>query len=172
MSARGDRVVAALLIGTIGGIVATTAMTWTMDVMFRRLPKPYRYPVPPRELTERISAMAGVCPEPNDARLMTATLASHFGYGALTGAIFPLLMPTRRLLGAASGISYGLAIWAISYLGWIPALGILRPATEHPLRRNGLMIAAHVVWGSVLGFVAAGLSTAVTPFSNGPLRDR
>ena len=46
---------------------------------------------------------------------------------------------------------YGLAVWAGSYLGLLPALGIMSPATDHPLRRTALMIAAHLVWGSALG---------------------
>jgi putative membrane protein len=33
----------------------------------------------------------------------------------------------------------------------LAALGILKPATEHPPRRNALMIAAHLIWGAVLG---------------------
>ena len=45
---------------------------------------------------------------------------------------------------------YGLGVWAMSYLGWIPAVRILTPAHRHPLRRNLLMIAAHIVWGLTL----------------------
>ncbi|HAE50229.1 MAG: hypothetical protein CMO30_07955 [Tistrella sp.] len=41
-------------------------------------------------------------------------------------------------------------MWAASYLGWIPAARILKPATRHPWRRNLLMIAAHLVWGASL----------------------
>jgi hypothetical protein len=32
----------------------------------------------------------------------------------------------------------------------MPGLRILRPADDHPLRRNWLMIAAHLVWGSTM----------------------
>ena len=32
-------------------------------------------------------------------------------------------------------------------MGWIPAFGVLKPATEHPLRRNAVMLGAHFVWG-------------------------
>jgi uncharacterized membrane protein YagU involved in acid resistance len=46
-----------------------------------------------------------------------------------------------------SGAVAGAAVWLASYMGWIPAVGILEPATKHPARRNGLMIAAHLVWG-------------------------
>ena len=33
-------------------------------------------------------------------------------------------------------------------MGWVPALNLLEPATEHPARRNALMIAVHLVWGA------------------------
>jgi hypothetical protein len=43
-------------------------------------------------------------------------------------------------------------------MGWLPALGILQPATKHPAQRNALMIVAHLVWGSVTGLVFAALT--------------
>jgi hypothetical protein len=66
--------------------------------------------------------------------------------GALYGAVTP-----RNFSGPATGAAFGLGVWTASYLGLLPALGILKPATEHPARRNLLMIGAHVVWGSALG---------------------
>jgi hypothetical protein len=42
----------------------------------------------------------------------------------------------------------GVAVWVASYLGWIPVVGILKPATLHPKRRNALMLVAHLVWGA------------------------
>jgi uncharacterized membrane protein YagU involved in acid resistance len=56
------------------------------------------------------------------------------------------------------GALTGLAVWAGSYLGWLPAAGILRPATRHPWRRNLLMIIAHVIWGVTLGEVVRKLT--------------
>lgn len=41
-------------------------------------------------------------------------------------------------------------VWTVSYLGWVPALGLLTPAGRHPSRRNARMIAAHLVWGTVI----------------------
>jgi putative membrane protein len=43
----------------------------------------------------------------------------------------------------------------LSYLLALPILKILTPATEHPARRNILMILAHFVWGATLGLVVA-----------------
>jgi hypothetical protein len=44
-------------------------------------------------------------------------------------------------------------VWAASYLGLLPALRLLPPATNHPRHRTALMIAAHLVWGSALGAI-------------------
>ena len=56
------------------------------------------------------------------------------------------------------GLTAGVAIWAGSYLGWLPAMGILSPATRHPWRRNLLMIVAHIIWGVTLGEVTRKLN--------------
>ena len=83
------------------------------------------------------------------------TMVGHFGYGMATGALYGLVAPrvTRKCIAAGAG--YGLLVWGGSYLGLLPALGILSPATHHPLRRNILMIIAHLVWGLTLGCVIA-----------------
>jgi hypothetical protein len=59
---------------------------------------------------------------------------------------------------ALSGAGFGVAVWAGSYSGRLPAAGILSPATRHPPRRNALMIAAHVVRGATAGLVVDKLS--------------
>jgi hypothetical protein len=48
-------------------------------------------------------------------------------------------------------VAYGLAVWAGSYLGWLPAAGVLPPATEEPAGKNAVMILAHVACGAALG---------------------
>ena len=135
-----------LLLGALAGLAGTVAMTAAMRAMHRHLPSPERYPLPPREIVQRAVV------EPSGRALSEqgrrdATLAAHFGYGAATGALYGLARPSERIV---PGALYGVLVWAGSYLGWIPALGILRPAARHPLRRNGLMIAAHLVWGATL----------------------
>ncbi len=48
---------------------------------------------------------------------------------------------------AGRGMLFGLLVWIVSYLGLLPGLRVLTPATEHPVRRSALMVAAHLVWG-------------------------
>lgn len=133
--------------GALAGLLATVPMTLVMTLLFRRLPARQQYPLPPVLITGALAARAGK-PLAGPA-LGTATLAAHFGYGAATGALYPLLVRRDWPAGLA-GPGYGLAVWSASYLGWIPALRILPPATRHPPRRNALMWVAHLVWGASL----------------------
>jgi uncharacterized membrane protein YagU involved in acid resistance len=52
------------------------------------------------------------------------------------------------------GALFGVGVWAASYLGWLPAAGILRPATREPAGRNAMMIASHAVWGASLAVIS------------------
>ncbi len=136
------RLASRLLIGAIAGVVGTLAMTSAMRRMHEKLPPEERYPLTPREIVDSSSEQAGV-PLPNETA-KDVTTAAHFAYGAASGA---LLGAANVMLGPVSGATAGVGIWLGSYMGWIPGAGILKPATDHPPRRNLLMIAAHVVWG-------------------------
>jgi uncharacterized membrane protein YagU involved in acid resistance len=120
-------------------------MTAAMQRMHRLLPSDERYALPPREITDRIGGSPIL--SASETNRSAAALTNHFAFGALAGAVYAALFPNR---GSGPGVIYGLAVWAASYLGWIPAAGILPDATRHPLRRNLLMLAAHVVWGATL----------------------
>jgi uncharacterized membrane protein YagU involved in acid resistance len=138
--------------GLIAGIVATGPMTAAMILWHRRLPLAQRYPLPPREITGKIAAKAGVRDELSESGESAATLLSHFGYGSAAGLLYAFLTGNVTLPGVLKGILFGLVVWTASYLGLLPAAGILKPATQHPAERNFLMIGAHVIWGAVLGY--------------------
>lgn len=130
-----------LLLGAIAGFAATVAMTAVMNRLHRRLPPGERYPLPPREITERLLPAA-----PNDGVLKDSATAAHHAYGAVGGALMAAAAPG---IGPMRGAIAGAGVWAASYFGWIPAAHILTPAYRHPVRRNVLMITAHLVWGAV-----------------------
>jgi uncharacterized membrane protein YagU involved in acid resistance len=146
-----------LLIGALGGVAGTVAMTAAMRLMHRRLAEDERYALPPREIIESMAAPAGTHRRVDEGELQDLTLGAHFAYGAATGAVYGLVRPDG---GLADGTGYGLLVWAASYLGWIPGLAILEPATRHPLRRNGLMLAAHLVWGATTALTIRELQRA------------
>ncbi len=151
-----------LLIGAVAGFAGTLAMTSAMRRLHARLPEEERYPLTPREIID------SVADTPEDSA-RNVTIAAHFAYGAACGA---LLGAAGERPGAVSGATAGAAIWLGSYMGWIPALNLLKPATEHPARRNALMIAVHLVWGASTAAAMRELADArETIFADGPDRD-
>lgn len=136
--------------GAIAGSVATVPMTISMLIGWRLLPRREKYPLPPREITEELAERVGKVDELTENQLIAATLVSHFAYGAVSGSMYALFEKRISVGGRLKGVLAGLILWAGSYLGWLPAIGILKPATQHPWRRNLLMILAHVVWGMTL----------------------
>jgi uncharacterized membrane protein YagU involved in acid resistance len=136
-----------LIKGAVAGFLATIPMTLAMRELHRRLPSKERYPLPPRLITEQVLGPRTLRSLTEPQRVGT-TLAAHFGYGALTGALYPLIARRSGRGETMAGIVFGVGVWAASYLGWIPASGVLTPATEHPARRNLLMLASHLVWGA------------------------
>jgi uncharacterized membrane protein YagU involved in acid resistance len=142
-----------LLKGAVAGFIGTGPMTASMIIGWRLLPVQEKYPLPPRQITGEVAERLGIEDRMSELELATATLISHFGYGALTGSVYALLDEVIPTQPSVKGILAGLAVWMGSYLGWIPAVGILPPATRHPWRRNLLMIIAHIAWGATMGMV-------------------
>lgn len=160
MSSPGVR----LAFGAVSGLVAAAAMTSAMNRLHRRLPAPQRYPLSPREITERMAGGALA-----EADLRDVALAAHLAYGAVTGAVLGV---PKRAPGLAAGAGYGVLVWAVSYFGWIPAARVLVPADRHPARRNALMIAVHLVWGAVTALTLREFDRAKAGMlAEGPLRD-
>lgn len=148
-----------ILLGALAGLAATGPMTLAMKLMHEQLPRAEQYPLPPRQVTEGLAEKAGVNEHLDEEEREAATWVSHFAFGAACGALYGAVsgegLDKHPVL---AGVGFGAAVWAGSYLGWLPAFGIISPATEHPARRNALMIAAHAVWGAGVGVAVERLS--------------
>ena len=157
-----------LLIGAIAGFAGTMAMTSAMRRLHRRLPPEERYPLTPREIVDSTAEAAGA--DLSNEAAKDLTTAAHFAYGAACGALIAAMNPNpSKKTGAAAGV----AVWVASYMGWIPALNVLEPATKHPPRRNLLMIGVHLVWGSATAAAMRELREARdTILAAGPEKDR
>ncbi len=156
-----------LLIGGIAGFVGTIAMTAAMRRLHERLPPRERYPLPPREIVDSTADKAGISIADESAK--DVTTAAHLAYGAASGA---LLGVANIMVGPVTGGVAGVGVWLASYMGWIPGVGILKPATAHPPRRNLLMLVSHVVWGVATARAIRELVEARrTMIKDGPDRD-
>ena len=127
----------------LAGLLAAAPMTAAMVALHRRLPRAQQYALPPGRIVSRATGR----------RHENLTLAAHLAFAATAGAAYGLTPKTRRPI--LDGAAFGAVVWAVSYLGWLPATGLL-PARSEPPRRHALMLAAHLVWGACLGLLAAG----------------
>jgi hypothetical protein len=145
--------------GAVGGLIATVPMTLLMFAWHRKLPNTQRYPLPPSLITKRMFGRTPIPGKPAPMPNLAATLAAHFGFGAATGALFAAVpRELRQQYHVAAGVGYGLCVWAGSYMGWVPGMGLMPPVARQPVPRNSMMIAAHMVWGATLGFALKALS--------------
>lgn len=141
------------LAGAASGLAATGPMTLFMEAARPLLPAHQQRPLPPRRVTERAAGAVGLHDDMTEPQKQAATGVAHFGYGAAAGAVYGVLAPHLPFGPALNGVAYAMGVWAGSYLGLLPVLGLHPPATREPAGRNALMIGAHVVWGAVLGLL-------------------
>src|SRR5688500_7802887 len=106
--------------GSVAGLTATAPMTAAMELMFQGLPWHEQHPLPPRTITMRAMRKTGLRPPADEDHRLALTLASHFGYGTAMGGLYGAGTRHVQAPAAAKGITYGLAVWAGSYLGLLP----------------------------------------------------
>jgi hypothetical protein len=146
--------VARLIAGATAGMVATWPMTCVMQFIHRRLPRCAQKGLPPFRLVgecfDTSNRPSHFRPEARPA----GALPAHYAYGAVMGSCSAVVSPSPKSL-VARGIGFGLGVWAVSYGVAMPLLHLEEAAQRQPLVRNTMMVAAHVVWGGVLGALLA-----------------
>ncbi|WP_375387231.1 DUF6789 family protein [uncultured Amnibacterium sp.] len=133
-----------LLRGALAGAVATAAMSVPMVASERCGGMPGQ---PPRRIVDHLA------PALDDPAAHRAAVVVHLAIGVVAGAVLAGL-PGPRGPAPRLGVAYALAVWALGYEGWIPALGALPPAHRDRGGRVATMLTAHVVFGLVLGGLA------------------
>jgi uncharacterized membrane protein YagU involved in acid resistance len=147
-----------LIQGAAAGLIATLPMTIFMRSTWKRLPAEEQYALPPRLITRSLVGPGRFWKM--SRRGQTAIiLVLHFLFGAMAGSMYGMLEEKVPLQRSVKGPLAGMVVWTASYLGWVPALGIMPPATGQPWRRNVMMIVAHLIWGMTLGVFARAMNS-------------
>ena len=139
-----------MVLGALSGVAATAAMT-VFTVGAQRLGLLGSHP--PRVITGRMLRRLGI--HPPAAVEEGLALGAHVAFGAGGGALFAWVdgaLP-RKWPTFAVGAAYGLAIWATSYEGWIPALRAMPPAHRDRPFRPTTMFLGHVIYGAALAYL-------------------
>ena len=139
--------------GAVGGLVAAVPMTAFWAVAAGRIPNDEWRALPPRQIVRRLARKTQAERFLDRDEEVALTWASHFGYGAATGALWGVLARRTPLDSVPGGVAFGLGVWAVSYLGWLPVAGLMPPVERQSSGRNALMIAAHVIFGGTLAAV-------------------
>jgi hypothetical protein len=133
-----------VLRGGVAGAVATIAMSVHM-LWARRTDRVDA--LSPEHITD--AAFDALSHEPSTTQHMLGITVAHLGFGSTTGSLLAVATRGRRVPWWG-GTAYGLAVAAVSYQGWVPALSILPPLHDaRPGRRNEILI-SHVISGNVL----------------------
>jgi hypothetical protein len=103
-------------------------MTWQAE---RLLPDHARHRVP-----ERLESLSAT--------------GLHLAYGTTFGVLYGLLRPRAAASPGQvviEGSLLGLACWAVGYLGWLPATGLMPPVTKQKPAQVAGPIIQHIAYG-------------------------
>lgn len=149
------RDVRAALDGAMGGLVGTVPMSAAM-LAARRMGLMGRQP--PERITQKIFFRGLRRVRSRETRNALATVL-HFAFGGVGGAVYGVArrrLPLR-VNPVLTGVVFGTLVWAGSYLGWAPALGLMpQPRHDRP-DRPVIMVVAHWIFGATLGAVVGWL---------------
>src|SRR5690242_9890534 len=141
-----------IALGAAGGFAGTFALQTLLSASQRWLPSaapPLRQH--PGEFM--VAKAEAVLPEqvrdriPEGAETVAAQ-ALGVGYGLTFGALYAALRP-RGGSPLLDGLMLGTAAWAAGYLGWLPALGLMRPVWKQKAPQALAPVAEHAVYGAV-----------------------
>jgi len=136
--------------GAVSGGVATLAMTATMAAGKRV----FRFgSQAPRLITRNLLGRVGLSPGDPKTSEPVSWMMSHEVFGMTCGAGYILVRPLLPSSRYAAGLVFGGAVWAVSYLGYLPALGLYPAPDDDRRARLGVMVVAHAVYGVVLAEV-------------------
>lgn len=135
--------------GMAAGCAATAPMTVAMYAIETLLPREDRLPSlkEPALISRQVFDAADLRDDISRDQEEALIWLGHFAYGATCGAIYGAAVGGPKRHSLISGAVLGLAVWGLSYAGWLPAAGLLRFPTRRPADRSAELVLSHLVWG-------------------------
>jgi uncharacterized membrane protein YagU involved in acid resistance len=146
----------AALRGALGGAAGGLAMYgMKQKVAPRVIPKDMRREgFAPKEAVEWTEEKAGRPDALTEDQEMKAGMAAHLAYSAGLGALYGLVRrKTDGVPAPLAGALFGLAVWAASFEGWMPALGMIEATTEMPMKKWPPDLMGHAIYGAATAVV-------------------
>lgn len=135
-----NEVVRGALAGLAGTAAHSVVMAGGKSLGFMPVPAPV-------EVTENVMRKTGVDETPEGADFTAAWVSSHVAYGMGSGVLFGMIRPMLPSSPVAAGLLFGGAVWAVSYFGIMPKLGLYPSPDEDYEGRAVVMALAHAAFG-------------------------
>jgi uncharacterized membrane protein YagU involved in acid resistance len=148
------------LLGALAGAAGGLAMTLMIQkVAPKVLPEEMRPGgFAPKKAVQWTEEKAGQPEALSEGEEMKAAMGAHLGYSAMGGAMYGIARESVRGIPAPlSGAVFGLALWGLSFEGWMPALGIMERTTDKPIKKWPAPIMGHLIYGVVTALSFEGL---------------
>lgn len=146
--------------GALAGVAGGLAMTvMVQKVAPKVLPEEMRPDgFAPKKAVEWTEEETGHSEALSEGQEMKAAMVGHLGYSAAAGAVYGLAREeVRSVPTPLAGAALGLALWVLSFEGWMPAVGIMERTTEKPMMKWPAPIMGHVLFGVVTALAFEGL---------------
>ncbi len=136
-------------VGAAAGLIGTAAMQAVRSANEKLAPRtmPPLRRGPGKFMADRLQgALSGsLGAEMGEGVKSAGSLLLAFGYGSTATALYSALREQPKVL--LDGAALGLGVWAVGYLGWLPALR-LTPEVRHQTKNQVAMsIAQHILYG-------------------------
>jgi hypothetical protein len=138
------------LLGAAAGFGATLVLHQVMAASAKLIPdsKPPMKQDPGKFMAAKANVPAKLEP--------AAAKSLQLGYGVTAGALYGAARK-RITSPILEGAILGIAVWAVGYLGWLPAADLMPPITQHSPKQIAVPIANHIVFGLAVATAFDGL---------------
>ena len=132
-----------LAVGSGWALLATVAVSVLMLAATATGISPMPQPIP----AALVSHTLGAAPQPG---VLALAVAAHLAYGAAAGAVLAGLVPRA---GVWTGAAYGVLLWVLMGLVWLPYLGWGLFGTGVTPKIAVATLVLHLVYGITLGLL-------------------
>jgi len=155
MGSGGKRVRNQVLHGAVAGVAGTVVIT--IPILVAQRLHFFRTP-PPVEISDNVARRTWLLPDRSHRFFPIIWITAHLGYGATCGTIYRLSRQWLPRSERTAGPLFGLGVWAVSYLGLVPALRLYPWPADDSRPRQVVMIVAHGLFGLTVADVDRRLS--------------
>jgi len=133
-----------LIRGAVAGVGGTVVMTVPILVSQRLH---LLHTPPPVEISANVARRTWLLPDRSHRSFPIVWIGAHLGYGMACATVYSLIRRYLPERDSWAGLTFGLGVWAVSYLGFVPALRLYPWPADDSRPRQIVLTVAHAFFG-------------------------